>query len=284
MVKKTKPEIVVISDAHLGTAGSNAENLHRYLLGIEPKILVINGDFIDGWGFSKNYFKESHFEVIRRILKMMKKGTKVYYITGNHDDFLRRYTGFMLNNFKIVDQLVIQIDGKRTWFFHGDLFDVSIQGKMKYLAKLGGKAYDLLIWSNRIVNKLLVFFGRERMSFSKRVKSSVKLAVKWVNNFEQIAFDVAFDENYDVVCCGHIHNPCIKTIEKEDRELTYLNSGDWIEHNSALEYRNRQWTLIQDFGIDKVEFVPEVEFGSREIQIDKIRSVYEDALFSSSDG
>lgn len=284
MVKKNKPEIVVISDVHLGTAGSNADKLQSYLLRIEPKILIINGDFIDGWGFSKNYFKESHFEVIRRILKLMKKGTKVYYITGNHDDFLRRYTGFMLNNFKIVDQLVIQIDGKRTWFFHGDLFDVSIQGKMKYLAKLGGKAYDLLIWSNRIANKLLVFFGRERMSFSKRVKNSVKLAVKWISNFEQIAFDVAFDENYDVVCCGHIHNPCIKTIKKHNREITYLNSGDWIEHNSALEYKNRQWTLFQDIGIDEEELLLQIEKEDQELHNDKITSLYEDALFSSSDG
>lgn len=251
-MKKRKIEIAVISDVHLGTAGANAHDLLSYLKSIDPRVLIINGDFIDGWNFKKKYFPESHFEVIRRIIKMINKGTSVFYITGNHDEFLRKYDGLVFGKFQILDQLVLNLNGKQAWFFHGDIFDVSIQGRMKYLAKWGGKAYDFLIWINRQINRMLLFLGKERMSFSKKVKHSVKLAVKWVNDFEKYASEIAIDNGYSYICCGHIHTPSIKTYSNDKGKVTYLNSGDWIENNSCLEYANDQWSISSFWDYENV--------------------------------
>ncbi len=243
-MRRKKLEIVVISDVHLGTIGANAKALLSYLKTIDPEVLVINGDFVDGWNFKKKYFPHDHFEVIRAVIKLINKGTKVYYITGNHDEFLRKYHGLVFGKFEIVDQLVLKVDGKIAWFFHGDIFDTSIQGRMKYLAKLGGKAYDFLIWTNRVANSGLSMLGKERMSFSKNIKQSVKVAVKWVNDFERIASDIAIEKKYDFICCGHIHTPSIKVFKNDYGQVTYLNSGDWIENNSSLEYVDKKWAIV----------------------------------------
>ncbi len=266
-MRKRKLEIVVISDVHLGTSGANAEDLLSYLKRIDPKILIINGDFIDGWNFKKRFFPQAHFEVIRRIIKMMNKGTMVYYITGNHDEFLRKYDGLIFGHFQIVDQLVLNVNGKKAWFFHGDIFDTSIQGKMKYLAKLGGKAYDFLIWTNRMVNQVLMLMGRERMSFSKRVKQSVKLAVKWVNDFEQIASDIAIENGYSYICCGHIHTPGIKIYNNEHGQVTYLNSGDWIENNSSLELKDGKWSIASHWKFKEEKKAAHEKIMDREISM-----------------
>ena len=229
-----KNKVVVISDVHLGSLGSNAGALNHYLKFLDTEILIINGDFIDGWNFKKKYFPSSHFEVIRRVIKLIDKGTLVYYIAGNHDEFIRKYIGLSLGNFSIHNQLELNLNGRRHWFFHGDIFDASIQGRMKYLAKLGGKAYDILIWSNRVVNNFLEFIGKDRMSFSKKVKDSVKIAVKWVNDFEAVAADLAIEKGYDTVVCGHIHTPQNKVVQTDKGSVQYLNSGDWVENNSSL--------------------------------------------------
>ena len=249
MNTKRNAEIVVISDCHLGTSSCDADSLLAYLKSINPKILILNGDIIDGWNFKKNNFRSTQFEVLRRLLKIINKGTKVYYLIGNHDDFMRKYEGIKFHNLTVLDQLVMEVGAQKIWFFHGDLFDTSIQGKMKILAKLGGKAYDGLILINRFVNNILMLLGRDKMSFAGRVKQSIKVAVKWVNDFENLAVNLAIKEGYDVVCCGHIHKPQIKDIKKDNNIITYLNSGDWIENNTALEYYNGQWSLYQH-GID----------------------------------
>ena len=124
---KHEPDIVVISDVHLGTYGCHAKELLQYLKSIKPKTLIINGDFIDIWQFRKRYFPKEHMQVIQRILKMAAKGTKVYYITGNHDDVLRRYSDFSTGNIHLRDKLVLQLKGQRVWIFHGDIFDLSVR-------------------------------------------------------------------------------------------------------------------------------------------------------------
>ncbi len=244
MSDKRALDIVVISDVHLGIYGCHAKELVQYLDSIDPRIMVLNGDIIDIWQFSKRYFPKAHTKVIRKILKMIGKGTEVYYLTGNHDEALRKYAGFELSNFSIDNKLILDVDGKRHWFFHGDVYDVTMKNS-KWLAKLGGKGYDLLIIINRLVNNLLESMGREKMSFSKKVKQGVKSAVKFISDFEQTVAEIAVDKGFDVVCCGHIHQPLIKEMPVGDKTVTYLNSGDWVESLTALEYARQQWTLYQ---------------------------------------
>lgn len=242
-MQKREIQVSVISDLHLGTFGCHANDIVRYLKEINPKILVLNGDIIDIWQFRKKYFPPAHMQVIREILKMMESGTLVYYITGNHDEALRKYSGTRVGNLLLDDKLVLELDGKKTWIFHGDVFDATTRGSAKIIAKLGGHGYDFLIWLNHWTNKVLTFFGREKMSFSKKIKNSVKKAVSWIADFEQTAADLAIDKGFDYVVCGHIHQPQMRTISNEKGSVTYLNSGDWIENLTALEYNAREWNI-----------------------------------------
>lgn len=234
-----------MSDLHLGTYGCHAKEIVQYLKSITPQLLILNGDIIDGWQFSKNYFPASHMQVIKDIMGLMSKGTRVIYITGNHDEMLRRYSNIQLGNFQLADKMVLEINGKKTWIFHGDVFDATTKGSAKILAKLGGHGYDLLIILNRMTNHLLHFFGQEKMSFSKKVKNGVKQAVSWIGDFEQTAAELAIEKKYDYVICGHIHQPQKRSVETKDGSVIYLNSGDWIENLTSLEYNDGEWTIYQ---------------------------------------
>ncbi|WP_298880913.1 UDP-2,3-diacylglucosamine diphosphatase [uncultured Polaribacter sp.] len=242
--KKRKLDYVVISDVHLGTYGCRAKELLSYLKTIQPNVLILNGDIIDIWQFNKRYFPKSHMSVIKHITSLLSKGTEVYYITGNHDEMLRKFKGFQLGNFKILNKLIINLDCKKAWIFHGDVFDVTMQHS-KWLAKLGGKGYDLLILINTFINWISSLFGKGKLSLSKKIKNSVKSAVKFINNFELIASDIAIENNYDYVICGHIHQPEIREIENNKGKTVYLNSGDWIENLTSLEYSNKKWRLYE---------------------------------------
>ncbi|MBK9255026.1 MAG: UDP-2,3-diacylglucosamine diphosphatase [Saprospiraceae bacterium] len=248
---KRKVDVAVISDTHLGTYGCHAKELLDYLRSIEPDMLILNGDIIDIWNLSKSYFPKAHMQVIRHILKMAEKGCKVYYITGNHDEMLRKYEGTKIGNVQLEDKLILALDGKIIWFFHGDVFDSTTKGWAKVIAKLGGKGYDLLILFNRFVNKILNYFGKEKMSLSKKIKSGVKHAVKWISNFETTAAELAIDQEYDVVVCGHIHQPLKKVISNKAGSVLYMNSGDWVENCTALEYMAGEWTI---YTYDKVDY------------------------------
>lgn len=248
---KRKVEIAVISDVHLGTYGCKAKHLLTYLNSIEPKKLVLNGDIVDIWQFSKRYFPKSHLRVIKKIIDMAADGTEVIYITGNHDEMLRKFSDTSIGNISIVDKVVLELDNKKkAWIFHGDVFDISIQNA-KWLAKLGGYGYDFLILLNSMVNWFLERLGKERYSLSKKIKNSVKSAVKYVNDFEQVAADLAIDKGYDYVICGHIHQPKIEVKENKHGKTTYLNSGDWVENFTALEYQFKRWK-IYNYNSDKL--------------------------------
>jgi UDP-2,3-diacylglucosamine pyrophosphatase LpxH len=251
-LKKRKVELVVISDVHLGTFGSHAKELYNYLSAIKPKILVLNGDIIDVWQFRKSYFPKAHLKVIQKIISFASKGTKVYYITGNHDEMLRKFSDMNLGNFSLVDKLVLDLDDKKAWIFHGDVFDASVQHS-KWIAKLGGLGYDYLILLNRFVNWCLLKIGKEPYSFSKKIKASVKKAVKHISDFEKTATELAIEKKYDYVICGHIHEP--KMIQKETKtgSTMYLNSGDWIENLTALEYNKKRWKLFRYSEMNYVE-------------------------------
>ncbi|MEC4004040.1 UDP-2,3-diacylglucosamine diphosphatase [Flavobacterium sp. SUN052] len=242
--KKRKVEVVVISDVHLGTFGCHAKELLSYLSSIKPKILVLNGDIVDIWQFRKSYFPQSHLKVLKKIISMSSKGTKVYYLTGNHDELLRKFTDIHLGNFSLLNKLVLNLDDKKAWIFHGDVFDASIN-HAKWLAKLGGWGYDMLILVNRFINWVLTRFNKEPYSLSKKIKNSVKSAVKFITNFENVCTDLAIENGYDYVICGHIHEPKIEKITNKKGSTLYLNSGDWIENLTALEYNNKKWRLYE---------------------------------------
>jgi UDP-2,3-diacylglucosamine pyrophosphatase LpxH len=244
-MQKRNLDVVVISDVHLGTYGCHATELVNYLKSISPKLLVLNGDIIDGWQFSKRYFPLSHIQVIKEVMSLLSKGTRVVYITGNHDEMLRRYSDIQMGDFQLTDKLVLDINGKKTWIFHGDVFDTTTKGSAKLIAKLGGKGYDLLILLNCFINTILKVFGREKMSLSKKVKDGVKKAVSWINNFEQTAAELAIEKQYDYVICGHIHQPQKRVVKSKIGEVTYLNSGDWIENLTSLELNEGEWNIYQ---------------------------------------
>jgi UDP-2,3-diacylglucosamine pyrophosphatase LpxH len=269
-MEKRPVDVVVISDVHLGTYGCRAKELVNYLRSITPNILILNGDIIDGWQFTKRYFPVAHMLVIKEIIQLITNGTRVFYITGNHDEMMRRYTDIQMGNFALTDKLVLEIDNKMTWIFHGDVFDHTTKGGAKILAKLGSSGYNLLIRFNRFINFILNALGRERVSISKKVMAGVNKAVSKINDFELIAAELAIEKKYDYVICGHIHQPQKKIVETKDGKVTYLNSGDWIEHCTALEYHQSEWTIFEynekDFPVTQtVEMKPSVSVLTDEI-------------------
>lgn len=243
---KREVDIAVISDVHLGTYGCHAKELLKYLKSIKPKALVLNGDIIDIWQFSKSYWPEAHMKVVRRILKFVTEGVPVYYLTGNHDEMLRKFADFNLGAFQLLNKMVLDVDGKKAWIFHGDVFDVTMQHS-KWLAKLGAIGYDSLILLNSFTNWCLKLMGRPKMSFSQKVKAKFKDAVKFINHFEQTAADLAVDKQYDYVICGHIHHAEIRRVNSTEGtgSVLYLNSGDWVESLTALEYYNGEWKIFR---------------------------------------
>ena len=257
-MKKRRVDIVVLSDIHLGTYGCHAKELLKYLKSIKPKTVVLNGDIIDIWQFSKNYWPKSHMKVVRHLMGWVGKGVKTYYIPGNHDEMLRKFAGMKLGSFRIENKIVLNIEAdKKAWFFHGDVFDVTMQHS-KWLAKLGAVGYDLLILINRFFNFISEkVFNKGKISLSKKIKNSVKSAVKFINNFEQTSADIGISNRFDYVVCGHIHQPEIRIITNAEGSIVYLNSGDWIENLTALEYNNGNWVIYKyneaDFATEEKE-------------------------------
>jgi UDP-2,3-diacylglucosamine pyrophosphatase LpxH len=242
-LEKRKLDIVVISDVHLGTYGCRAKELCRYLSTIDPSMLILNGDIVDIWQFSKKFWPKSHMQVLKQITSMLSRGVKVYYVTGNHDEMLRRFEHFSLGDFHIVNKLVIHHDdGFKSWIFHGDVFDVTMKHS-KWLAKLGAVGYDSLILLNSCINWISEKMGRGKISLSKKIKNAVKSAMKFINNFEQTAAEIAINKGYNYVVCGHIHQPNKKIIQNNTGQVVYLNSGDWVEHLTALEYVENDWNI-----------------------------------------
>ncbi|MES2651624.1 MAG: UDP-2,3-diacylglucosamine diphosphatase [Bacteroidota bacterium] len=241
---KRELDAVVISDVHLGTYGCHAKELLKYLKSINPKVIILNGDIIDIWQFSKNYWPETHMKILRKLMKFMVEGTTVYYLTGNHDEMLRKFSDMHLACFHLQDKLVLELDGRKAWFFHGDVFDVTMQHS-KWLAKLGAIGYDSLILLNSCVNWFLTKMGKQKMSFSQKIKGKFKDAVKFINGFEQTAAELAVEKGYDYVICGHIHHAEKREIVTEKGKVTYLNSGDWVESLTALEYAHQHWKIFR---------------------------------------
>ena len=239
---KRNLDILVISDLHLGTYGSEADEVLAYLDSINADKIVINGDFVDIMLFNKRFWPSSHMKVIKYFLDLISQGKEIYYVTGNHDELMRKFLNFKIQNFKIVNQIVLDTAKGKVWIFHGDVFDFSIQ--TQWLTKLAGFLYDYMIIFNSWINKKIMRpLGRKRLNFSKTIKSNVKTAVQYFANFEMKAAEVAQKNGYKYVVCGHIHTPKIKSFNINGEQVIYMNSGDWLESLSSLEYVDNKWSI-----------------------------------------
>ena len=241
---KRKVEIVILSDIHLGTYGAKAKDLLNYLESIEPQTLILNGDIIDVLQFSKSYFPTSHLQVIQKILEWVQKGTKTYYIAGNHDDIFRKFIGFKAAGITIANNLELEIGNQKIFVFHGDAFDGKL-AKIRLLNKMGANGYGSIILMNKVINFLARKLGKKEVFLSRYLKNTSKRFLNKNNKFEEDIISLAIENGYDSIICGHLHHPVMKLIEKEGKRIEYLNSGDWVENLTSLEYQNETWTLYQ---------------------------------------
>lgn len=239
-IKKVK--IAVISDVHLGTYGSRAEEVLLYLNSIAPEILVVNGDLVDIWQFRKHYFPRTHLAVLQKIFQFASTGTPVYFLPGNHDDLIRKFGDFSLGNLHIQNELVLNIDDKQVWFHHGDKYDLSVQHKG--LAAFAGRLYEFYILMEKGLNWLLRPFGIQTQS-AKKLKAFSKKMSKTAIDFEAKAIDEAINRNFDVMVCGHVHRPQKRHVTNKNGKILYLNSGDWVENLSALEFVDGKWKVVR---------------------------------------
>ncbi len=239
----THYKTVVLSDIHLGTKGSKAKEVVRFLKNISCENLILNGDIIDGWQLKKyGKWKKKHTRFFRQVLKMMEDHkTTVTYLRGNHDDFLDQIVPIRLGGISIIRDMVYESpNGKRYYIVHGDIFD-SVTTNLKWVAKLGDIGYTFLLWLNRIYNNYRTKRGLPYYSLSATIKARVKKAVSFIDDFEKQLVEVAKIKKCDGIICGHIHTPAMKQIG----DLDYFNSGDWVESLSALvEDHQGEWNLV----------------------------------------
>jgi UDP-2,3-diacylglucosamine pyrophosphatase LpxH len=226
-----KIQALFISDVHLGSKGSNADQVLDVLKKYQPNYLFLVGDIIDGWLLKRKFrWPQSHTNVIRKIMSYSKNGTKVIYLPGNHDEFAREYLDLNFGNIEIHNEYI----WNNTYITHGDLYDGVV--KLKWLGILGSIGYDFAISVDRRLKKL----GYKR-SLSKFLKDKVKEAVKFITSFEDELCRQAIKHNCKTVMCGHIHHPEDKVIG----DVRYLNCGDWIENNSYIIYNENEYTVIK---------------------------------------
>lgn len=233
-----------ISDIHLGTKGCNAEALCRFLKENDCETLYLVGDIIDGWKLSRKWhWPQEHSNVVRRLLTKAKRGTKVIYILGNHDEFLRSWIRHRIDfgNVQVTNQIEhIDVFGRKWIVTHGDLFD-QVTRHWKWVSVLGDRAYNLLLATNGLVNRIRKVFGFGYWSLSRYVKGRTKQAVSFIYKFEEHLARHARDLNAHGIICGHIHTPAIKDIGG----VIYANDGDWVETCSALvETHEGEFRLI----------------------------------------
>jgi len=236
---------IFISDIHLGTRGCQADALCSFLKNNTCENLFLVGDVIDGWQLQKRwYFPQSHANVIRRILTAAKRGTKVYYILGNHDEAFRKFLQFDIEvgNIQLLDRIDYRaVNGKKYLVIHGDFFD-SLMVDKKWLMHIGDVAYNFMIWVNVHFNKVRNMLGMDYWSLSKWLKQHTKEALNFINNFEGHLSEYCIEEDYDGIICGHIHVAAIRDING----IEYMNCGDWVESSTALlEHVDGRFEVIE---------------------------------------
>jgi UDP-2,3-diacylglucosamine pyrophosphatase LpxH len=247
-------EVAVISDIHLGTMACNATALLEYLKSIAPKMLVLNGDIIDAWRFSRNYFPKSQLKIVRHLIKMMEKGTRIYYIAGNHDEILRKFVHTRSGRFKIVNQLMLKLGSEKVWFIHGDVFD-SVISRLRWFSKMGAAVYGFITLVNLALNFLFKSEGKKLNIYKNRASG---FNSENISRFETRVATEAIRRGVQTVVCGHTHIPADKNIRLGNAGVRYLNCGDWVENNTSLEFREGEWRLCHFSKIEPVHADPNV--------------------------
>ncbi len=234
---------VFISDLHLGTPGCRAEDLLDFLRASSSEHLYLVGDIIDGWQLRRRwYWPQAHNDVVQKLLRRARKGCRVVFVPGNHDEFARGFIGHQFGGIEVVDDAVhLTADGKRLWVTHGDYFDGVIQCA-KWLAYVGDNLYEFTLKLNRYLNHLRAKFGLPYWSLSAYLKHKVKKAVNFISDFEQAVAHEAKKRGHQGVVCGHIHHAEIREIEG----VLYCNDGDWVESLTALvEHHDGRLELVR---------------------------------------
>ena len=226
-----KYRTIFISDFHLGSKGCQSSMLLDFLRNTRSDYLYLVGDIIDGWRLKNKWFwPQEHNDVVQKILRKARHGTKVYYVSGNHDELVRKFVPINLGEVNIVNEVIhITADNKKLLILHGDKFDAIIR-VAPWLAHLGDYAYDFALWINVTLNKIRKRLGYKYWSLSKFLKLKVKKAVSYINRYEEVVANYAYKKNMDGVVCGHIHHASDKIIG----DVHYYNDGDWVENCSAL--------------------------------------------------
>ncbi len=240
---------VFVSDIHLGTAGCQAEALLDFLKHHPCENLYLVGDIVDGWQLRRRWFwPQAHNDVVQKLLRRARKGTRVVFIPGNHDEFARHFIGHHFGGIEVVDDAVhTTADGRQLWVTHGDYFDGVIQCA-KWLAYLGDNAYEFTLRMNRHLNRLRARMGLPYWSLSAYLKHKVKKALNYVSDFEVAVAAEARSRGHDGVVCGHIHRAQMRTING----TLYCNDGDWVESRSALvEHMDGRLELVY-WGCDPI--------------------------------
>ena len=226
-----KYQSIIVSDLHLGTKDSKAEEFIEFIESHPTDLLILNGDIVDGWALNRGTkWKKQHTKVISKLLQLSNK-TRIIWIRGNHDEFIQEFIGTHLGAIEIREdyKLVINNTMESYYIFHGDVIDIFIT-KYKWLSKIGAIGYDFALWLNRVYNTYRRWRKLPYQSISQKIKGGVKAATNYINDFETTALSMASKKGCHGVICGHIHQP-------EDRMIDgkrYLNSGDWIENMSAI--------------------------------------------------
>ncbi|GAB3039330.1 UDP-2,3-diacylglucosamine diphosphatase [Spirosoma pulveris] len=243
MKSSTHFRTIVMSDIHLGTAGSKAKEATEFLRNYSCQKLILNGDIIDGWQLKQyGIWKKKHTAFFKTVLKqIVHYDTKVIYLRGNHDDFLDQIMPLKVGrNFSIRKDYTLTSGSKTFYVTHGDVFD-SITSQMKWLAYLGDIGYTFLLWVNKFYNNYRTWRGLPYYSLSQQIKSRIKKAVSYISDYEQKLTELARARHCDGVICGHIHQPAIHEFDG----VIYMNSGDWVESLSALvEDHSGNWSLL----------------------------------------
>lgn len=227
----TQYRTVWISDLHLGTPGCQAVALLDFLRSMECQTLYLVGDIIDGWQLRRSwYWPQTHNDVVQKILRQARKGTRVVFVPGNHDEFARRYVSHNFGGVDVVEDCIhVTADGRRLWVTHGDLFDGVIQCA-RWLAHVGDVAYEFTLKVNRWFNQARARLGLPYWSLSRYLKQKVKRAVSYVGDFEHAVAREARKREVHGVVCGHIHHAEMRDIDG----ILYCNDGDWVESLTAL--------------------------------------------------
>ncbi len=239
-------DLVVLSDVHLGTRSCKAESLVRYLDGISPSELVLNGDILDLREIHKGYWPESHGEVVRRILAFADAGVPVYYVTGNHDEVLRPFSLYRSGNLHLVDALERTLAGKRTWIVHGDAIEETMKTP-RLLRSIGCVVYHALRGIDRRATEIGRGIGARPPSLVRFVKR-FKKALAHIARYEDTCARIAAERGFDTIVTGHIHFPNHRTIRPDPHgaaSVQYLNSGDWVDSMSSLEWHQGEWSVVR---------------------------------------